>query len=188
MEYGIVKCSKWHRGWHSRGLFSWKKSFLAKKQRVKVLVTMSWGFAERTKNESFTCKMVRTWHFTTWLKVRIHKSIEVFIIFIYLRTFFFTHCSVEEYTKSRRDKMVVDHNPDEIYSKRKKEKYQSHKRGSFVVAKHEVSNWWLGEVFREYAFLYWCRYESACFKFWDKSIKHGLSLDPNQFKKGKKHF
>jgi len=50
--------------------------------------------------------------------VRIHKSIEVFIIFIYLRTFFFTHCSVEEYTKSGRDKMVVDPDPDEIQKKR----------------------------------------------------------------------
>jgi len=42
----------------------------------------------------------------------------VFIIFIYLRTFFFTHCSVEEYTKSGRDKMVVDPDPDEIQKKR----------------------------------------------------------------------
>ena len=52
--------------------------------------------------------------------MRIHKSIEVFIIFFYLRPFFVTHRSVEEYTKSGRDKMVVDPDPDEIYSKQKK--------------------------------------------------------------------
>ena len=52
--------------------------------------------------------------------MRIHKSIEVFIIFFYLRVFFVTYCSVEEYTKSGWDKMVVDLDPDEIYSKRKK--------------------------------------------------------------------
>lgn len=40
-------------------------------------------------------------------------SIEVFIIFFYQRPFFFKYWSVEKYTKSGQDKMVVDSDPDE---------------------------------------------------------------------------
>ena len=51
--------------------------------------------------------------------------------------------------KSGRDRMVIDPNPDEIYTKRKKEDYELH---SFVITQREIPKRWLGKISRKDAF------------------------------------
>ena len=45
---------------YSRCLISWTKSLFFREGRVKVLVSMSWGFAQRTENGSSACETVKS--------------------------------------------------------------------------------------------------------------------------------
>ena len=61
---------------------------------------------------------------------------------------------MEEYVKSGRDQMVIDPEPDEIYTKRKKEDYEYYELHSFVITQREIPKRWLGKISRKDAFIY----------------------------------
>ena len=56
--------------------------------------------------------------------------------------------------KSGRDQMVIDPEPDQIYTKRKKEEYEYYELHSFVITQSEIPKRWLGKISRKDPFNY----------------------------------
>ena len=91
--------------------------------------------------------------------------------------------------KSGRDQMVIDPDPDEIYTKRKKEDCECYdEQHSFVITQREIPKRWLGKFSGKNAFIRPCRNESAYYEFREKSREHPTSFYSNKFKKGENFF
>ena len=56
--------------------------------------------------------------------------------------------------KSGRNQMVIDPDPDKIYTKRKKEDYQNYELHSFIITQREIPKRWLGKISRKDAFIH----------------------------------
>ena len=102
---------------YSRGLVSWTKSLFFREGKVKVLVTMSRGFAQKTENGSSARETVQSRH---CLMLSISQG-DVIQVYLHSRYFSFSICSVEQYVKNERDKTVVDLDRDEFVPKEKRE-------------------------------------------------------------------
>ena len=61
---------------------------------------------------------------------------------------------MEEYVKSGHNQMVIDPDPDEIYTKRKKADYECYELQSFVITQHEIRKRWQGKISRKEAFIH----------------------------------
>ena len=78
---------------------------------------MSRGFAYRTENGSSARETVQSRHF---LMLSISQG-HVIQVYLHSRYLSFSFCSVEQYVKNKRDKTVVDLEPDEFVPKVRKE-------------------------------------------------------------------
>ena len=72
--------------------------------------------------------------------------------------------------KSGRDQMVIDPDPDEIYTKRKNCEYYDEQH-SFVITQREIPKRWLGKFSGKNAFIHPCRNESAYYEFREKKSR-----------------
>ena len=96
------------------------------------------------------------------------------------------YCTVQDCIENGRDKMLVDPDPDEIYTKRKARFFECGTKWSCLSChlKCEIPGRWMGITWKDAVF-HESRNEPARGKFWNVNRKCRASLNSNQFKESK---
>ena len=102
-----------------------------------------------------------------------------------LRNISWLYCRVQDYIENGRDKMLVDHDPDEIYTRRKVFECSTKWSCLSCHLKCEIPERWMGKVAWKDAMFHESRNEPARGKFWKASHKCRASLNFDPFKESK---
>ena len=104
---------------------------------------------------------------------------------VQLRNISWLYCRVQDYIENGRDKMLVDPDPDEIYTRRKVFECSTKWSCLSCHLKCEIPGRWMGKVVWKDAVFHESQNEPARGKFWNANRKCWASLNSNQFKKVK---